>query len=49
VRRFCFGDSGHGEGVEGGPPRAAIAAAMGARAELAGDRERKGRGLGMVE
>jgi len=38
-----------GEGVEGGPPRAATAAVMGARGELAGGMERERRGLGQVE
>ena len=38
-----------GEGVEGGPPRAATAAAMGARGELTGGMERERRGLGQVE
>ena len=38
-----------GEGVEGGPPRAAMAAAMGAHGELCSGREEEGRGLGKVE
>ena len=38
-----------GEGVEGGPPRAAMAAAMGARGELSSGRERGWRELGQVE
>ena len=40
---------GIGEGVEGGPPRAATAVAMGARGELTGGMERERRGLGQVE
>ena len=38
-----------GEGVDGGPPRAATAAVMGARGELTGGMERERRGLGEVE
>ena len=40
---------GMGEGVEGGPPRAAMATVMGARGELCLGRERCWRGLGQVE
>ena len=39
---------GMGDGVEGGPPRAAMAAAMGARGELGSGRERAWRELGQV-
>ena len=38
-----------GDGVEGGPPRVAMAAAMGARGELGSGREREGCELGLVE
>ena len=37
-----------GDGVEGGPPRAAMATAMGARGELGSGRERDWRKLGQV-
>ena len=40
---------GMGEGVEGGPPRAAMVAAMGACGELGSGREREGCELGLVE
>ena len=40
---------GMGDRVEGGPPRAAMATAMGARGELCLGRERGRRGLGQVE
>ena len=40
---------GMGDGVEGGPPRAAMAAAIGARGELGSVRESEDCQLGMVE
>ena len=40
---------GMGEGVEGGPPRAAMATVMGARGELCLGSERGCRELGQVE
>ena len=43
------GTPGMGQGVEGGPPRAAMAAAMGVRGELCSGKEEEGRGLGRVE
>ena len=43
------GTPGMGEGVEGGPPRAAMAAAIGARGDLGSGRESEGRQLGLVE
>ena len=43
------GTPGMGEGVEGGPPRAAMAAAMGAHGERCSGKEEEGRGLGRVE
>ena len=40
---------GRGKRAEGGPPRVAMAAAMGARGELGSAREREGCELGLVE
>ena len=40
---------GMGDGVEGGPPRAAMATAMGARGELGSGRGRERHGLGEVD
>ena len=40
---------GRGKRAAGGPPRAAMAAAMGARGELGSGREREGCELGLVE
>ena len=41
--------SGMGDGVEGGPPRPAMATAMGARGELGSGRGRKRHELGEVD
>ena len=40
---------GRGKRAEGGPPWAAMAAAMGAHGELGSGREREGREMGLVE
>ena len=49
VRGFHSYDSGKGKASGRGPPRAAMAEAMGARGELGSGREREGCELGLVE